>query len=131
MELESFRDRHNAQPTVRTVHRPAQVERDIQTRLSPKVLARRPLDERFYRANPTRWNTDTLSWLNNNKVRYNARMLNPVNANAYAHSHGYEFLDNEDIDGDGKVDIAVRNRNGELVWYNGYTRTPSATIHIK
>ena len=73
-----------------------------------------------------------MTTLDNQKIRYDQRMLNPRYAEQVADRHtGWTYSYTEDVDKDGTVDLAIRDANGELVWFNGYRRKPAQIIHIK
>ena len=94
--------------------------------INPEIIQNRVIDPTFDKANPKRWNRNFMTSLNNNRVSFNQKMLNPVAAQQYVSKRpGWEIIDNEDLDLDGQDDLAVYNRNGELVWFNGYKRTPA------
>ena len=53
-------------------------------------------------------------------------MINPRYVKQVADRHpGWNVIDDQDIDEDGTVDLAIRDANGELVWFNGYRRKPA------
>ena len=80
-----------------------------------------PVFDTFNQEAPTRWNKQAMQTLNNVKPRYSARMNNPVFAKAFADYNQWEYNDADDIDGDEEPDIVVRNKPGDIVWYNGWT----------
>ena len=117
-------------PTTRTIHRNARTvnvpERDIVKPIPDEIIQRRVIDPSFDSNNPGRWNKNFMTTLNNQKIRYDQRMLNPRYAQEVAERHqGWTYSDTVDIDEDGTVDIALRDANGELVWFNGYRRRPA------
>ena len=105
--IQTFTERHNAQHRTWTKHYRARDAQDSIRNIPTRVINRREIDAQYNPQHCNRWDTDTLGLLNQNKVRFSPRMLNPVNARSYAVQHNYEYIYDQDIDEDGKVDIQL------------------------
>ena len=96
---------------------------------SAKRMSLAVVDDSFNEENPNRWNRNTMRTLNNNKIKFSERMLNPRIAEEVADRRDWDYKDDEDVDGDGVPDIVLRNKHTKKIeWFNGHRQIP-ATKH--
>ena len=59
-----------------------------QTKIPQNVISRREIDNSFDPQHRDRWNRNFMTSLNNHKVHYCERMLNPIVAQKYSNKRG-------------------------------------------